>query len=58
MLTEEDEIVVGTCPEDEAGALWNWIYVAHEDKSLGVHNPGHTEALLTASLEALTGGGA
>jgi len=58
MLTEEGEPVVGTYPEADAGALWNWIYVAHEDGSLGVHNPNYTEALLTASLEALTGGGA
>ncbi len=58
MLTEEGEPVVGSYPEADAGALWNWIYVALEDKSLGVHNPGYVEALLTASLDALAGGGA
>ena len=55
LLTEEGEPVVGSYPEAEAGALWQWISIAQEDKSLGVHNPGYTEALLKASLEALTG---
>jgi hypothetical protein len=53
LLTEEDEPVVGEYPEAEAGALWNYIYVAHEDKSLGVHNPNYTIALLQASIDAL-----
>jgi hypothetical protein len=53
LLDEEGEPVVGIYPEAEAGALWNWIYVAHEDKSLGVHNPSYTKALLEASLAAL-----
>ncbi|MGD8404526.1 MAG: TIR domain-containing protein [Anaerolineales bacterium] len=42
-------------PENVAIALWNWIYVAHEDKSLGVHNPAYTRALLEGSFEALNG---
>lgn len=49
------EIVVGMYPEAQAQALWNWIYVALEDKSLGVHNPSYTEALLQASLDGLAG---
>ncbi len=53
LLTEEDESVVGEYPEAEANALWNYIYIAHEDKSLGVHNPNYTKALLEASLAAL-----
>jgi hypothetical protein len=54
MLEEEaDEAVVGEYPEAEAAALWNYIYIAHEDKSLGVHNPAYTKALLEASLAAL-----
>lgn len=44
---------VTEAPEDIAIALYNWIYIAHEDKSLGVHNPAYTRALLTASEEAL-----
>jgi hypothetical protein len=39
--------------EATATALFNWIYIAHEDKSLGVHNPAYTRALIEASLEAL-----
>jgi hypothetical protein len=53
MLTEEDESVVGVYPEAEAAALWNYIYIAHEDHSRGVHNPAYTKALLEASLAAL-----
>ena len=44
---------VEEAPEDVALALFNWIYVAHEDKSFGVHNPAYTKALLEAGLEAL-----
>jgi hypothetical protein len=45
--------IVTEAPENVALALYNWIYVAHEDKSLGVHNPDYTTALLEAGLEAL-----
>ena len=55
LLDAEGEMVVGTYPEAEGGALWNWIYVALEDKSLGVHNPTYTKALLQAGLDALGG---
>lgn len=44
---------VEEAPENVALALFNWIYVAHEDKSLGVHNPAYTRALLEAGMEAL-----
>jgi len=44
---------VEEAPENVATALYNWIYVAHEDKSLGVHNPAYTKALLQAGLDAL-----
>jgi hypothetical protein len=53
MLSEEDAPVVGEYPEAEAAALWNYIYIAHEDKSKGVHNPGYTIALLQASIDAV-----
>jgi hypothetical protein len=56
MLEEEaDEAIVGVYPEADAAALWNYIYIAHEDKSLGVHNPSYTRALLEASLATLAG---
>lgn len=45
--------VVGIYDEAKAAALWNYIYISAEDKSLGVHNPGYTLALIEASLEAL-----
>lgn len=44
---------VTEAPENVALALYNWLYVAHEDKSLGVHNPAYTKALLEAALEAM-----
>jgi hypothetical protein len=48
----EDAIANGL-PEDIGAALYNWLYIAHEDKSLGVHNPGYTRAMLTAAEDAL-----
>lgn len=41
---------VTSAPLDQAVALWNWIYVAHEDKSDGVHNYGYAKALLEEGL--------
>jgi formate-dependent nitrite reductase cytochrome c552 subunit len=53
LLDEEGEPIVGVYPEAEAGALWNYIFIAIEDSSGGVHNPDYTIALLEASIEAL-----
>ena len=53
LLDEEGHPAVEIMPEADAYALWNWIYIAHEDKSVGVHNPAYTKALLEASLAAL-----
>jgi hypothetical protein len=50
---DDDTPVVGDYPEAEAAALWNYIFIAHEDKSMGVHNPAYTIALLQASIDAL-----
>jgi hypothetical protein len=52
-LDEEGHPTVTQVPEAQAAALWNWIYIAHEDNSLGVHNPAYTKALIEAGLEAL-----
>jgi len=38
--------VVTSADEAKAKALWNWLYVAHEDKSVGVHNYDYAKALL------------
>jgi hypothetical protein len=44
---------VTEAPEGEGIALYNWLYIAHEDKSLGVHNSAYTRALLEAAFTAL-----
>jgi hypothetical protein len=44
---------VTEAPENQAIALYNWLYVMHEDKSLGVHNPDYARALLQAGLDAM-----
>ncbi len=54
-LDEEGHPTVTQVPEAQAAALWNWIYIAHEDGSYGVHNPAYTKALLEAGLAALNG---
>ena len=45
--------VVGNYPAAEASALWNYITIAIEDGSLGVHNPDYTRDLLEASIAAM-----
>ncbi|MHC4509076.1 MAG: hypothetical protein ACYTAO_08970 [Planctomycetota bacterium] len=45
--------VKGTYPTAEAEALWNFIMIAIEDGSRGVHNPRYIKALLNASIAAL-----
>lgn len=44
---------VTEAPENVALALYNWLYISHEDGSLGVHNPAYTRALLEAAFAAL-----
>ena len=51
--TPDGHPIVSEAPEDQAIALWNWIYVAHEDKSLGVHNPPYAQALLEEGLRRM-----
>lgn len=51
MLTEEGGTVQGVYPENEAAALWNYNVFAHEDTSLGVHNPNYIKAVFEWSIE-------
>jgi formate-dependent nitrite reductase cytochrome c552 subunit len=52
--TVDGHPTVTEAPENVGIALYNWLYVAHEDKSLGVHNPDYTKALLQAGLDAMS----
>ncbi|MEN8240891.1 MAG: hypothetical protein ABFS17_03130 [Chloroflexota bacterium] len=47
---EKDVNIVGEFPEDQASAVWNYIFIVKEDKSMGAHNADYTEALLNASI--------
>jgi hypothetical protein len=50
---EDGHPTVSSAPRNIASALFNWLYIAHEDKSLGVHNPNYTSALLNESCAQL-----
>jgi hypothetical protein len=50
---EADENMTGYFSEAEAAAVWNYIYIVIEDKSVGAHNADYTIDLLNASIEAL-----
>jgi ferredoxin len=52
-MWQDGHPVVGEYPEAEAAALWNYIFVAVEDGSRGVHNAPYSRALLEASIGAL-----
>ena len=49
LLDDQGEPVVGSYPEKQADALWNWLFLS-QDGSMGVHNPPYVKALLQASL--------
>jgi hypothetical protein len=51
--SEDGHPTVSKAQQDQAVALWNWIYVAHEDKSNGVHNYPYAKALLEEGLARL-----
>lgn len=53
LLDEAGHPVVGVYPAAQASALWNYIFIAIEDGSLGVHNGAYTRDLLEASLAAM-----
>ena len=46
--------IVTSAPEAQGQAMWNWIYVHHEDQSMGVHNYTYAKALLEYGLAAMT----
>ncbi|HEX7621536.1 MAG TPA: hypothetical protein VF359_10110, partial [Anaerolineales bacterium] len=50
LLDKTGAIVAGNFPEAKANALWNYLLVAVEDKSNGVHNMPYATALIDASL--------
>jgi S-layer homology domain/Cytochrome c7 and related cytochrome c len=52
LLNATGGVVLGTYPEAQAAALWNYGYIRTEDKSRGVHNPAYVMALLDAGLAA------
>jgi len=52
LIDEDGHPVLGTYPEAEAAALWNYI-IFYEDTSWGVHNSGFARALLEQALGAL-----
>jgi hypothetical protein len=47
--------IVTSAPEGQGIALYNWLYVHHEDRSKGVHNYAYTKALLETGLAAMSG---
>jgi hypothetical protein len=53
MMDADGGVIVGEYEEAKAAAMWNFVYILEEDKSMGVHNPTYTRALLEASLAAL-----
>lgn len=52
--SEDGHPTVSSAPEDKGIALWNWLYVAHEDKSIGVHNPDYARALLEEGIARMS----
>lgn len=53
LLDKTGAPVVGKYPAAKADALWNYLLVAVEDKSHGVHNMPYAEALIDAALAGL-----
>jgi pyruvate formate-lyase activating enzyme-like uncharacterized protein len=53
LLDKTGAPIVGKYPAAKAGALWNYLLVAVEDKSHGVHNMPYAEALIDSALAAM-----
>ncbi len=51
--SEDGHPTVSSAPEDQGIALYNWLYVMHEDKSMGVHNPDYARDLLEEGLRRM-----
>ncbi|MFT5315609.1 MAG: hypothetical protein ACI9UK_001441 [Candidatus Krumholzibacteriia bacterium] len=51
--SEDGHAIVSSAPTPQATALWNWIYVVHEDKSFGVHNSDYARDLLQVGIDNL-----
>jgi hypothetical protein len=51
-LLEDGHPVPGIYPEEQAGALWNYIAVV-EDGSSGVHDSGFIRAILKVGINVL-----
>ncbi len=51
--TADGHATVTEAPEAVAIALYNWIYLFHEDGSMGVHNPAFVDAMLDAAEASL-----
>jgi hypothetical protein len=52
--TPDGHPTVTSAPEAQGVALWNWLYVDHEDKSKGVHNHDYAKALLLKGIANMT----
>lgn len=50
IIAENDRMIPGTYPMDQAGAAFNYIYVK-DDKSAGIHNFKYAKTLLENSIE-------
>ena len=53
LLDKDGHIVVGTYTTAKAGALWNYLLVAVEDKNQGVRNMPYAETLVGSALATL-----
>ncbi len=52
LITESGSGITGTFTSAQVGALWNYKTIT-EDRSLGIHNPQFTKALLQTGIDAL-----
>jgi hypothetical protein len=52
VLDSSDHVIPGTMEMDQAGGVFNYLYVL-EDRSGGVHNSKYSEKLLENSIESL-----
>ena len=53
VLDQGGTLTATEAPESVATALFDWLYVKYGDKSLGVHNPSYTKALLLAGIDTM-----